>query len=175
MEVIATKKDTLINGEIREREIRVIGSEGEQLGIISSREALAIAEEKDLDLVMIAPTAKPPVCKIMDHGKFTYEQAKKSKEAKKNQKVVSVKEIRLSPTIEEHDINIKANRARKFLEAENKVKVTVRFRGREAVYSYIGREILQKFLSKVEDVSVLEKPAKQEGRNMIMILGPKKA
>jgi translation initiation factor IF-3 len=172
---IATKKDTLINGEIRERELRVISDNGEQLGVMSSKEALTIAEQKDLDLVLISPNAKPPVCKIMDFGKYTYEQAKKSKEAKKKQKVINVKEIRLSATIEEHDINIKANRARKFLLDENKVKVTVRFRGREADYSYIGRKILDNFFSKVEDVSVLEKPAKQEGRNMIMILAPKRA
>lgn len=175
MDDIATKKDTLINGEIRERELRVISDKGEQLGIMSSREALTIAEGRDLDLVLISPNAKPPVCKIMDFGKFTYEQAKKTKEAKKKQKIINVKEIRLSATIEEHDINIKANRARKFLLDENKVKVTVRFRGREADYSYIGKNILDNFFSKIEDVSVLEKPAKQEGRNMIMILAPKRA
>lgn len=124
---------------------------------------------------MISPNAKPPVCKIMDYGKHLYEQTKKIKEAKKNQKVVNIKEIRFSPTIEEHDIGIKANNARKFLLAENKVKVTVRFRGREADYSYKGRKILDAFVSKIEDVCVIEKPAKLEGRNMILILAPKKA
>lgn len=124
---------------------------------------------------MIAPTAKPPVCKIMDYGKFVYEQSKKDKEAKKKQKVTLLKEIRLSPSIEEHDITIKANNARKFLMDEDKVKVTVRFRGREADYSHLGTKILQSFFSKIEDVCNIEKPAKLEGRNMIMILAPKKA
>lgn len=172
---ISTKKELLLNEEIRENEIRVIGDDGEQLGLMSSREALTIAEQKDLDLVMISPGANPPVCRIMDYGKHIYEQSKKTKEAKKNQKVVSIKEVRLSPTIEEHDINIKASNARKFLLAEDKVKVTVRFRGREADYSHVGKKILSSFYSKVEDVSSVEKPAKQEGRNMIMILAPKKA
>lgn len=168
-------KNLLVNEEIREKEIRVVGDDGSQLGILSPRDALKIAEEKELDLVMIAPTAKPPVCKIMDYGKYVYEQAKKEKEAKKNQRVINVKEIRLSPTIEEHDITIKANHARKFLISEDRVKVTVRFRGREADYSYIGKKILDLFYSKVEDVSVIEKQAKLEGRNMIMILAPKRA
>lgn len=136
---------------------------------------MRIAEEKELDLVMISPNAEPPVCKIMDYGKYLYEQTKKVKEAKKNQKVVNIKEIRLSPTIEEHDIEIKANRAKKFLEDEDKVKVTVRFRGREADYSYKGNAILDLFVSKIEDVCVVEKPAKLEGRNMILILAPKRA
>ncbi|PRR76687.1 Translation initiation factor IF-3 [Clostridium thermopalmarium DSM 5974] len=124
---------------------------------------------------MISPNAVPPVCKIMDYGKYLYEQTKKVKEAKKNQKVVNIKEIRLSPTIEEHDIEIKANRAKKFLKDGDKVKVTVRFRGREADYSYKGNDILNLFVSKIEDVCVIEKPAKLEGRNMVLILAPKKA
>jgi len=136
---------------------------------------LKAAEEKELDLVMISPNAVPPVCKIMDYGKYLYEQTKKVKEAKKNQKVVNIKEIRLSPTIEEHDIEIKANRAKKFLKDGDKVKVTVRFRGREADYSYKGNDILNLFVSKIEDVCVIEKPAKLEGRNMVLILAPKKA
>jgi translation initiation factor IF-3 len=136
---------------------------------------LKAAEERELDLVMISPNAVPPVCKIMDYGKYLYEQTKKVKEAKKNQKVVNIKEIRLSPTIEEHDIGIKSNRAKKFLEDGDKVKVTVRFRGREADYSYKGNEILNLFVSKIEDVCVVEKPAKLEGRNMVLILAPKKA
>lgn len=164
-----------MNEEIREKEIRLIGDNGDQLGIVSASEALKIAEEKELDLVMIAPTAKPPVCRIMDYGKFIYEQTKKDKEAKKKQKVTNIKEVRLSPTIEEHDIEIKANNARKFLLAEDKVKVTVRFRGREADYSHLGKKILDLFLTKLEDVCIVEKPAKLEGRNMTMILAPKRA
>lgn len=171
----AISKDLLLNEEIREKEIRVIGNDSSQLGIMSSRDALKIAEEKELDLVMISPNANPPVCKIMDYGKFVYEQAKKDKEAKKKQKVINVKEIRLSATIEEHDISIKANNARKFLLAGDKVKVTVRFRGREADYSHIGKKILDDFYTKVEDVCTLEKEAKLEGRNMTMILSSKKA
>ncbi len=136
---------------------------------------MKIAEEKELDLVMISPNANPPVCRIMDFGKFIYEQSKKEKEAKKKQKIVNIKEIRFSPTIEEHDIGIKANNARKFLVDGDKVKVTVRFRGREADYSHIGAKILEKFLAKVEDVCIVEKPAKLEGRNMTMVLAPKKA
>jgi translation initiation factor IF-3 len=168
-------KDFLINEDIREKEIRVIGDDGSQLGIISSKEALKIAEEKELDLVMISPNANPPVCRIMDLGKHIYEQSKKDKETKKKQKVINIKEVRLSPTIEEHDISIKASNARKFLVAGDKVKVTVRFRGREADYSHIGKKILNTFYSKVEDVCIIEKEAKLEGRNMIMILSAKKA
>ncbi|MBI6874608.1 translation initiation factor IF-3 [Clostridium aciditolerans] len=168
-------KDFLVNEQIREKEIRVIGDDGSQMGVISSREALKLAEEKELDLVMISPNANPPVCKIMDFGKYIYEQSKKDKEAKKKQKVINVKEVRLSPTIEDHDITIKANNARKFLLAGDKVKVTVRFRGREADYSFIGKKILENFYAKVEEVCVVEKEAKLEGRNMILILSPKKA
>jgi translation initiation factor IF-3 len=168
-------KDFLLNEEIREKEIRVIGSDNEQLGILPTKEALRLAEEKELDLVMIAPTANPPVCRIMDYGKFLYEQSKKDKEAKKKQKVVDIKEVRLSPTIEEHDITIKANNARRFLQEGDKVKVTVRFRGREADYSHIGFEILKSFSDRLEEVCIIEKPAKLEGKNMIMILAPKRA
>lgn len=168
-------KNYSINQEIREKELRVVGSDGEQLGIISSAEALKIAEEKDLDLVMISPNAKPPVCKIMDFGKFIYEQSKKEKEAKKNQKVVSIKEVRVSLTIEEHDIDIKAKNARKFLLDGDKVKITVRFRGREMELGHIGQRILDNFAAKLEDVCLIEKRPKREGRNMTMVLGPKKA
>lgn len=168
-------KDYLVNEEIREKEVRVISDDNTQNGVISVKEALKLAEEKQLDLVLISPTANPPVCKIMDFGKFIYEQAKKDKEAKKKQKVINIKEIRLSPTIEEHDIVIKANNARKFLIDEDKVKVTVRFRGREADYSHIGKKILESFVAKLEDVCVVEKPAKLEGKNMIVVLAPKKA
>lgn len=164
-----------MNEQIREKEVRLIDADGTQLGIVASKDALKIAEEKELDLVMISPNAKPPVCKVMDFGKFIYEQSKKDKDARKKQKVVSLKEIRLSPTIEEHDIEIKAANAKKFLLAEDKVKVTVRFRGREADYSFIGHKILESFVAKIEDVCIVEKPAKLEGKNMIMILAPKRA
>ena len=168
-------KNYLLNEDIREKEIRVIDADGSMLGLLSSREALRLAEEKELDLVMISPNANPPVCKIMDFGKYIYEQSKKEKEAKKKQKVVNVKEIRFSPQIEEHDVSIKANNAKKFLLDGDKVKVTVRFRGREADYSHIGQKILKRFAEMLEDVCNIEKPAKLEGRNMIMILAPKKA
>lgn len=175
LEVKTISKDYLLNEEIREKEVRVISNNGEALGILPIKDALKAAEERELDLVLIAPTANPPVCKIMDFGKFIYEQTKKDKEAKKKQKVINIKEIRLSPTIEEHDINIKSNNARKFLLDGDKVKVTVRFRGREADYSHIGYEILNSFSSRLEDVSIVEKPAKLEGKNMILILAPKRA
>ena len=168
-------KEHAINEQIREKEVRLIGDNGEQLGIVSSKQALDMAGEKNLDLVMIAPGATPPVCKIMDYGKFRFEAAKKEKEQRKNQKVVNIKEVRLSPSIEEHDIEIKANNARKFLLAEDKVKVTVRFRGREAEYSHLGTKILDLFLTKLEGVCIVEKPAKLEGKNMTMILAPKRA
>lgn len=141
---------------------------------MSGKEAQAIANEKGLDLVKIAPKAKPPVCKIMDYGKYKYEQAKKEKEAKKKQKVITVKEVRLSPNIEEHDLNIKANQAHKFLKNEDKVKVTLRFRGREMKNTHKGLEIMEKFRKILEDICIVEKPAKLEGRQMIMVLAPKK-
>lgn len=169
------KKEVQLNDQIRFKEVRLLGSDGEALGFMSAREALKLAEEKDLDLVLIADKATPPVCKIMDYNKYVYELTKKNKEAKKKQKVVNLKEIRMSPTIDEHDIMIKANRARKFLLNEDKVKVTIRFRGRENDYTGKGRVILKGFFAKIEDVCVLEKQPKLEGRNMIMILAPKKA
>lgn len=168
-------KNLPINEEIKDKELRVITDENEQLGILSSKEALRLAEEKELDLVMISPNANPPVCKIMDYGKFIYEQSKREKEAKKNQRVIDLKEIRFTPRIEEHDIMIKSNNAKKFLSDGDKVKVTVRFRGREAEYSSIGQQILASFYAKLEEICVIEKPAKLEGRNMTMILAPKKA
>lgn len=175
MEVDNISKKLLLNQEIKEKEIRVVSHDGEQLGIISSKEALKIAEDREMDLVMISPNAKPPVCKIMDYGKFVYEQSKKEKEAKKKQKVVNIKEIRVSLTIEEHDIDIKAKNARKFLLDGDKVKITVRFRGREMELGHMGQRILDMFASKLEDVCLIEKNAKREGRNMTMVLGPKKA
>lgn len=171
----AISKNYIINEKIRNKEIRVISKDGEQLGILQTKEALNMAEESELDLVMISPNAKPPVCKIMDLGKFIYEQSKKEKEAKKKQKVINIKEIRVSLTIEENDIAIKAKKARKFLLDGDKVKVTVRFRGREMQLGDIAQKILENFLGKLDDVCIMEKPAKREGRNMTMILGPKKA
>lgn len=169
-------KNFAINQEIREKEVRLISNTGEQLGVVSGRDAQKIADEAELDLVMISPNAKPPVCKVMDYGKFIYEQSKKEKEAKKKQKVISVKEIRVSPTIEKHDLEIKAKNAKKFLQAGDKVKITVRFRGREAEHAQVvGVKILDNFLAQLEEVCSVEKPAKLEGRNMIMILAPKKA
>lgn len=175
VKIISKNSKFLINEEIREKKVRVIGNDNSQLGIISTREAIEMAEEQDLDLVLISPGADPPVCRIMNFGKFIYEQNKKEKENKKNQKVVVIKEIRLSATIEEHDISIKANNARKFLLDGDKVKVTVRFRGREADYAFKGNKILDNFVSKLDDIYVIEKRAKLEGRNMTMVLAPKRA
>lgn len=162
-----------LNEGIREKEIRLV-SDNEESRIINTREALELARESDLDLVMISPTAKPPVCKIMDYNKFLYEQSKKQKEAKKNQKVVEIKEVRLSATIEEHDIEIKANNAKRFLQDENKVKVSIRFKGRQNNYTGVGAKVFEAFLSKIEGLAVVEKAAQLEGKNMFMILGPKK-
>ncbi|SEF70844.1 translation initiation factor IF-3 [Caloramator fervidus] len=167
-------KQYLVNEEIREREVRLIDSDGTQLGIMPTKKALEIAEEKQLDLVLIAPQAKPPVCKIMDYGKFIYEQQKKEKEAKKKQKTITVKEIRITPNIDEHDLNVKAKNAEKFLKDGDKVKVTVKFRGREAEHSHLGEDVLKRFAEKLSEVGVIEKQPKLEGKNMIMILTPKK-
>lgn len=166
-------KELQINEEIRDREVRLIDSEGEQLGVVSLVKAQELADEKKLDLVKIAPTAKPPVCRIMDYGKHKYEQAKKEKEARKKQKVINVKEIRLTPVIGENDLNVKANRAMDFLKSEDKVKVTVRFRGRQLGHTETGRVVLQKFAGLVSEYGVIEKHPKMEGRNMVMFLNPK--
>lgn len=168
-------KDFTCNEAIRVKEVRLIDADGAQLGVVPTKDAQKIADEKELDLVMISPNANPPVCKVMDLGKYIYEQAKKEKEAKKKQKVTTIKEVRCSLTIEENDIAIKAKNARKFLLDGDKVKITVRFKGREAQLGHIGQRILDNFVSKLEDVCVVEKPAKHEGRNMTMVLGPKKA
>ena len=164
----------MINEQIRDREVRLIGSEGEQLGIMSAREALKLAEEADLDLVKIAPNATPPVCKIIDYGKYRYEQSRKEKENKKKQKIVEIKEIRMSPNIEENDLNTKMNAARKFLAKGNKVKITLRFRGREMAHISNSVHILDDFAEGLSDVAVVEKPAKQEGRTVSIILVEKK-
>ena len=167
-----TISDYMINEQIRDREVRLIGEDGQQLGIMSSREAMRLAEEANLDLVKIAPTAKPPVCKIIDYGKFRYEQARKDKEARKKQRTIEIKEIRLSPNIDSNDLNTKSNQARKFLSAGNKVKVAVRFRGREMTRTSIGRGILEEFAQNMSDVAVVDKPPKMEGRSMVLFLMP---
>ncbi|MBU5316922.1 translation initiation factor IF-3 [Clostridium bornimense] len=165
-----------MNEEIKAKELRVVDANGEAIGIISLNEALDKAEEEELDLVLIAPNGNPPVARIMDYNKFLYEQSRKEKLAKKNQKTFDIKEVRLSATIEEHDITIKAKRAEKFLNAGDKVKVTIRFRGREADYAFKGNKVLDLFVSKInEEVFIVEKKAKLEGRNMTMVLAPKKA
>ena len=164
----------MINEQIRDKEVRVVGADGEQLGIMSAREANALAREADLDLVKIAPTAKPPVCKIIDYGKYRYELARKEKEAKKKQKVIDIKEVRLSPNIEDNDLNTKVNAARKFITKGDKVKVTLRFRGREMAHMQSSKQILDVFAEKLSDVAVIEKPAKLEGRSIIMILAEKR-
>ena len=165
-----SKKEMPINEEIREKEIRVIGPDGAALGIMSSKEALQIAQRENLDLVNISPKAVPPVCKIMNYGKYRFEQAKREKEAKKKQKTIDVKEIRLSPNIDTNDLNTKSNQARKFLSKGDKVKVTLRFRGREMAHKDVGREVLNAFFEKLEDVAVIDKDPKMEGRSMIMFL-----
>ena len=170
---IIGKLDHQINEEIRDKELRVIGANGDQLGIMSSADALALAEEKELDLVKIAPNAVPPVCKIMDYGKFRFEQLKKEKEAKQNQRVVEVKEIRMSPSIDTNDLNTKIKNAMKFLKDGNRVKVTVRFRGREMAHTSLGETLLKQFGESCAEVATVEKGAKLEGRNMSMFLSPK--
>ncbi len=165
----------MINEQIRDREVRLIGESGEQLGIMSAREALRKAQEADLDLVKIAPTAKPPVCKIIDYGKYRYELARKEKEAKKKQKIIEVKEVRLSPNIDVNDMNTKVSAARKFILKGNKVKVTLRFRGREMAHMNASRHILDDFAKQLEDVAVVDKPAKQEGRSLTMFLTEKRS
>ena len=169
-----TSSDLMINEQIRDKEVRVIGEDGEQLGIMSSKDALKMAREAELDLVKIAPTAKPPVCKIVDYGKYRYEQMRKEKEAKKKQKTIDIKEIRFSPNIDTNDLNTKVNQARKFLTKGDKVKVSIRFRGRELAHTEIGIDILNDFAAKLEDVAVIEKPAKVEGRSMVMFLAEKR-
>lgn len=164
----------MINEQIRDREIRLISENGEQLGIMSAREAMKIAQEAELDLVKIAPMAKPPVCKIIDYGKYKYEQTRKEKEARKKQKTVEVKEVRLSPNIDTNDLNTKINNAKKFIAKGNKVKVTLRFRGREMAHVQQSKHILDDFAETLADVAVVEKPAKMEGRAMSMVLAEKR-
>ena len=165
--------DLMMNEEIRDREVRVIDQNGEQLGVLPIRRALELAEEAELDLVKIVPTAKPPVCKLMDYDKYRYEQAKKEREIRKNQKVVSIKEVQLSATIEENDIQTKAKAAVKFLQGGDKVKVSIRFRGRQITHQEIGLAVMQDFVARVKDVANVERNPLVEGRHMIMILAPK--
>lgn len=162
-----------INEEIRAREVRVIGSDGEQLGIMSGREAQQLAYEKHLDLVEIAPTAKPPVCRIMDYGKYRYEQQKREKESRKKQKTFDIKEVKLRPGIEEHDFNVKFKNAVRFLEDGDKVKVTIIFRGRELSHPELGEVLLNKMAAQLKEMAVVERQPKLEGKNMIMIVAPK--
>lgn len=169
---IATQ-ELLINEEIRDKEIRLIGPDGEQLGIMSTKEALKIAAEKDLDLVKIAPQAQPPVCRVMDYGKYRFEQTKREKEAKKNQKVIDVKEIRLSLNIDTNDFNTKVNHAIKFLKAGNKVKVSLRFRGREMAHSELGKESVERFADACSEYGVVAKEPKLEGRSMVLFMSAK--
>lgn len=164
-----------INEEIRDKEVRLISSDGEQLGIMSSKAALTLAEEQNLDLVKISPTAVPPVCKLMDYGKFKFEQTKREKEAKKNQHVVEIKEVRMSPGIDVGDFNVKLRSAQKFLAEGNRVKVTIRFRGREMAHTDIGRNLLVKFSEECAEVASMDKSPKLEGRHMSMFLSPKAA
>jgi translation initiation factor IF-3 len=171
---VPTISDLLINEQIRDKEIRLIGENGEQLGIMSARDALKIARDAELDLVKIAPTAKPPVCKIIDYGKYRYELARREKEAKKKQKTLEVKEVRLSPNIEANDLNTKINMARKFISKGNKVKVTLKFRGREMAHMQSTKHVLDDFAEKLLDIAVIEKPAKLEGKSIMMVLTEKK-
>ena len=163
----------MINEQIRDKEVRLVGEEGEQLGVVSSKDALKMAKDAGLDLVKIAPKAQPPVCKIIDYGKYRYELARKEKEAKKKQKTVEIKEVRLSPNIDTNDLNTKVGMARKFIAKGDKVKVTLRFRGRELAHVNQSKGILDEFAEQLADIAIIEKPAKFEGRSMIMFLTEK--
>ena len=169
-----TISDLKINEQIRDKEVRLIGTNGEQLGIMSAKEAYRLAQEAELDLVKVAPGAKPPVCKIIDYGKYRYEMARKEKEAKKKQKTVEIKEVRLSPNIDTNDLNTKMNAARKFLSKGNKVKVTLRFRGREMAHMQTSKHILDDIAESLNDIAVVEKAPKLEGRSITMVLAEKR-
>ncbi|API89106.1 translation initiation factor IF-3 [Marinilactibacillus psychrotolerans] len=162
----------IVNDRIRAKEVRLIGKDGEQIGVIQRNEAMRLAEDANLDLVLVAPNAKPPVARVMDYGKYRYELQKKEREARKNQKVVNVKEIRLSPTIDDHDFNTKLRNARKFLEKGDKVKVSIRFRGRAITHKEIGREVLERMAEEASDISQVESKAKMDGRSMFLMLAP---
>ena len=173
MEVFFIKQELPINEQIREKEVQVIDEDGTKLGVMKTFDAIDIAEEKRLDLVLVSPNTNPPVCKIMNYGKYKFEQAKKEKEARKNQKVTETKEIRITPNIEDHDFGFKCKNARKFIEDGNKVKITVRFRGRELNYVKLGEENLNKFIEELDDVAVVEKKPVLEGKNLFIILAKK--
>ncbi len=176
MEVLPiSNKELQINEQIRDKELRVVDSDGSQLGIMPLKQALELAEQRNLDLVKIAPQAKPPVCKIIDYGKFRFEQSKREKEQRKNQKVVDIKEVRLSLNIDTHDFDTKKNHAVRFISEGNKVKVSIRFRGREMGHPELGQEIMSRFAEAMSEVANVEKPAKLEGRSMLMFLAPKPA
>jgi len=166
-------KDIQVNHEIKAREVRLIGPDGKQLGIMPLKDALRYAQEAQLDLVKIASNAKPPVCKIMDFGKYKYEQSKREKEARKNQKVISIKEIRMNPTIDDHDFQVRLKSAVKFLKDGNKVKVSIKFRGRQMIHTKLGEDVLNKMVEHIQEVGIVEKPPTMEGRNMVMVLSPK--
>ena len=170
---VISNREHQINEEIRDKELRVIDVDGNQLGILSADEALKIALEKDLDLVKIAPQATPPVCRIMDYGKFCFEQTKRAKEAKKNQKVIEIKEVRMSSTIDTHDFNVKVNQAVKFLNGGDKIKVSVRFKKRTLAHPQFGEELLAKFKDAISEAGVVDKPSKMEGRSLVMFVSPK--
>lgn len=169
MEVLIIKQELLINEQIRFNEVQVISDSGEKLGTMSSNDAIEIAMQKNLDLVLVSPNANPPVCKIMNYGKYKFEQAKREKESKKKQKALEVKELRVTPNTEEHDFNFKVKNARKFLESGSKVKITVRFRGRELNYVKLGEDILNKFIEELSDIATPEKKPLLEGKNMFII------
>ena len=173
-EGIVISKELRINEEVRCKEVRLVDDAGQQLGVMSPRDAMKVAAEKGLDLVEVAPTANPPVCRIMDYGKYKYEQSKKEREAKKNQRTITVKEVKLRPNIEDHDFQTKAKNAAKFLSGGDKVKVTIMFRGREITHPELGQELCQRFAEELASVAKIEKAAKVEGRNMIVILAPAK-
>ncbi|HHX24988.1 MAG TPA: translation initiation factor IF-3 [Thermoanaerobacterales bacterium] len=173
MNSISKDKDIQVNHEIKAREVRLIGADGKQLGVMPLREALRYAQEANLDLVKIASNAKPPVCKVMDFGKYKYEQSKREKEARKNQKVINVKEIRMNPTIDEHDFQVRLKNTLKFLQEGNKVKVSIRFRGRQMAHTKLGEEVLNKMAENIKEYGIVERMPKMEGRSMIMILSPR--
>ena len=173
LEVFFIKQELDINGQIRLKEVQLIDENGAKLGVMTSSKALEIAEEKNLDLVLVAPNGNPPVCKIMNYGKYKFEQAKKEKEAKKKQKVAELKELRITPNIDEHDFNFKCKNARKFIEDGNKVKITVRFRGRELNYIKLGETTLNRFSDELSDIANIEKKPMLEGKNMFVILSKK--
>jgi translation initiation factor IF-3 len=163
----------LINEQIKDKEVRLVDANGEQAGVMPLKQALKLAQERQMDLVKVAPKAKPPVCRIMDYGKFKYEQSKKERESRKKQKVINIKEIRMSPNIDEHDFMVRVKNAQRFLKDGDKIKIAIRFRGREITHKAIGEEILQKMYEILKDIAVIEKKPNFEGRNITMVIAPK--